>query len=92
MYVVGGRGGVVNRLRQNVAQILTTAERYCPDSDTWSEVSGMALTVARCHFDVAVLTEEKREANVFDGLIDQAEKARRSKSISTLVHWCKTVA
>jgi N-acetylneuraminic acid mutarotase len=92
MYVVGGRGGVVNRLRQNVAQILTTAERYCPDSDTWSEVRGMALTVARCHFDVAVLTEEKREASVFDGLIDQAEKARRSKSISTLVHWCKTVA
>jgi N-acetylneuraminic acid mutarotase len=90
MYVVGGRGRVVNR--HNVGQILTTAERYCPDSDTWSEVKGMELNVARCHFDVAVLTGEERKVNIFDGLIDQAEKASRSKYISTLVHWCKTVA
>lgn len=78
MYVVGGRSNDFSENgHQRVPQILPTVERYCPNSDTWSEVREFALDKTRYSFEIAVLTVGNKEANVLASFMTKVNIARQ---------------
>jgi hypothetical protein len=70
-FVLGGSIYAVGSL--DGEQMMTSMERYCVASDTWSDVSGGKL----CQSRYALCANVKRlEVDLFDSLIAKAKQAR----------------